>query len=70
MPLDLAGVFYPDASFGHGNSYKVSSTTTTYGSPLISCVGEIHVFGCAHATICKCGTASRVVLPPSCGECR
>jgi hypothetical protein len=39
--------------------------------PVAYCYGHVHVFGCEHATTCKCGVASRplpVKVCPTCGK--
>ena len=43
-------------------------TISGYYPPTI-CADDVHVFGCEHATKCKCGQATRKVAPKACPCC-
>jgi hypothetical protein len=38
-------------------------------SVIYHCSGHIHVFGCEHATTCKCGAATRALPVKACPTC-
>jgi hypothetical protein len=44
-------------------------TTTTYSTWPTFCGGNLHVWGCDHQAVCRCGKVSRVVQPPTCEVC-
>lgn len=49
--------------------YPSGNVYFTYPTYPLVCLGDVHVFGCEHATKCKCGAASRKVAAHKCGVC-
>jgi hypothetical protein len=48
--------------------YTYPWNITTTNEPT-ECGANLHVFGCDHATKCKCGKTRRKPEPPTCAHC-
>jgi hypothetical protein len=67
--LTVGNVYIPSNTYDYPTTYGFPQWNITYNSPPAYCAGDVHVWGCEHATACKCGKATRMPEPKKCGSC-